>query len=82
VVIDPVSGRVNLPGTERLRAAMRELGLPHDHPFRSEDPSPRSVFERTPLGGTLVCEPVDPVRFERLQAELAAAGLSLDRCCS
>ena len=82
VVIDPDSGRADPAATRLLRAAMAELGLPHDHPFRSEDPERRTVFDRAPPGGTLRCDPVDPVKFERLRAELAAAGLSLDRCCS
>lgn len=77
VVIDPVSMKADAAATEALRARMRAMGLPKDQPLtsRAEPPAGSRVVPlkaRRTLG----------LRERAWQAEVQAAGLMRDRCCS
>lgn len=77
VVIDPVSMKADAAATDALRARMRAMGLPKDQPLTSkaEPPGGARVLPlkaRRTLG----------LRERQWQAEVQAAGLMRDRCCS
>ena len=77
VVIDPVSMKADAAATDALRARMRAMGLPKDQPLTSKAQSPGGarvlpLKARRTLG----------LRERQWQAEVQAAGLMRDRCCS
>ena len=80
VVIDAATMKADVEQTEALRARMRAQGLPKDQPLTSKASPPSGARLRLldGRGGRRLLG----ARERAWEAEIRAAGLLRDRCCS